>query len=440
MGDTSDLRGRLFAATNYVRPISFGVAGVFALVCIFGAWAATAPIEGAAIAPGAFIARGQNKRIQHLEGGIVAEINVAEGDTVQVGDVIVRLDATKSASELQRLTSECDTALAREARLIAERDSLDSITYPEELISRSAQDQAVAVLMHDHDREFAAGRLRRQNEISILRQKIKAQEAEILGYKAQREFTAVQLSLLDKEISIVEQLVDQGLLTQERLFSGKRKQAELRGSDGELSASIGRTEQGILENLQQIERTQNETIEKAASDLVELRVEKSKLIMDIVATRDVLTRTAVRAPANGVIVKLEVNTIGEVLSAGGAVADLLPLPADLVVEARVRPADIDRVHVGQRAAIRIPALHIPYSPLIDAKVEYVSADKFVDDDSGEAYYLTRISDIVLPSDIEARRLYAGMQIESFIVTEPRTFSEYILDPLWQAFSRSLREQ
>lgn len=440
MEDQTSERRRLSRATNFRRPIIIGLAGTAIFAATLMGWAATAPIEGAALAAGKFVARGQNKRIQHYEGGIVSEIAVAEGDLVKQGDVILRLDTTQQEAELRRLSAEYDAALAYEARLLAERDRREEIEYPAELAARRGSEEPIATLMDDYEREFKSSLMARKNEMTILDQKIKAQGAQIAGYKAQLDATVTQLEIVDQELAVVEDLLTKGLITQERVFGMRRAKAKLLGDKGNFESTISKIDEEILQNRQEIEQLLNSSSEKAAKDLLELRVSAAKIVRDLVSTKDFLARSVVRSPVDGIVVTLHVHTIGGVLSEGGAIADIIPQPADLIAEVRVDPADIDRIHSGQAAGIRIPALHIPYSPLIDAKVEYVSADSLIDQDTGSSYYLARIGDIDMPSDIDQERLDPGMQVEAFIVTEPRTFAEYVLDPIWESFTRSFREK
>lgn len=434
------VRARLFARTSAGAPIAIGLLAMAALFGSFGVWAGTAPIRGAAVAEGSFVARGQNRTIQHLEGGIIEAILVDEGAQVRAGDELIRLDPTQSRATLQRLSAEFETILAREARLVAEREGADRLAFSDTLRERAANEPVIAELMADQEEEFAAKRDRFRAETAVLGQKIKALEEEISGQKAQRAAIARQLALVEEEIEDVQALFEKRLTAQERLLALKRTASQLQGKDGELIAASGKAEQTILENRQQIIRLETERVEEAATGLVELRVEKAKLQNEIEAAADVLERGSVRTPMDGIVVKVHVNTIGGVLEQGAAVVDILPLPADLVVEARLDPVDIDRVAPGQDASVRIPALHIPYSPAIPARVEYVSADRFVDEETNEIYYLARIGGIDLPADIEPERLYPGMQVEAFIATEPRTFLEYLVEPVLQSFQRSLREQ
>jgi HlyD family type I secretion membrane fusion protein len=433
------LRRKLVASTNHRKPILIGVS-VFALFAgVFGVGAGTAPIEGAAIATGNFVARGQNQIIQHLEGGLVAEILVKEGDAVKQADILVRLDTTPAKADLARLTTELHMGWAREARLVAEREGQGTISYPEALLQAARKDPAIAALMRDQDREFAARLASREIKIAILRQQIRAGEEQIIGFEAQRSANAKQRALLQQETDSVQSLFDKGLTAAEKLYRLKRGIADLEGQDGKTASDIGAVRQTNLENEQQIASLEKERVEEAAKDVISLRLELAKVQKELVQTSDLLRRSVVIAPVDGIVVKLDVNTIGGVIQQGGSVVELLPTPADLVIEARITPGDIDRISQGQKASVRIPALHIPYSPLMNAKVEYVSADRRIDPEKKIDYYVARISAVELPGDVDRLRIYPGMQVEVFILTGSRTFAEYLLDPIWESFTRSIRE-
>ena len=437
--DLPMLRRRLLASTNHRKPVLIGFTALALFAGVFGVGAATLSIDGAAIAPGNFVARGQNKLIQHLEGGIVSEILVKEGDAVRRGDALVRLDTARAEADLARLTTELNMGLAREARLVAERDGHASISYPEALLKAAKEKKDIAALMHDQDSEFAARVASREVKIAILRQKIKAGEQQIAGYEAQLAANAKGRGFLQQEIDSIQPLFDKGLMKGERLYNLKRTMAELEGQDGKAAADAGAVRQSNLENEQQIASLEKERVVEAASSVIELRLELAKVQKELAQTHDILTRSVVAAPVDGVVVKRDVNTVGGILAQGGTVVELLPTPADLVVEVRVTPGDIDRISKGQAASVRIPALHIPYSPLMPAKVEYVSADRVLDEKNETEYYIARITDIELPADMDKSRLYPGMQVEAFIVTESRTFAAYLFNPVWESFSRSLRE-
>lgn len=434
------LRRRLLASTNHRKPIWVGTLALAVFGSVFGVGATTAPINGAAIASGSFVARGQNQVVQHLEGGIVAEIMVEEGDIVALGDILVRLDTTRARADQQRLTTELNMGMARESQLLAERDGSDRINYPSSLLDAAHNNWAVAGLIADQEREFAARNASRDINIAILRQTMMAGEEQIEGFEAQRAAYAKQIDLLHQEIKMVQSLYDRGLSAVDRLYQLNRTVAEMEGLEGKAKAEIGSARQMNLEAEQKIASLEKERVKAAATDVISIRLELAKLQKELAQTSDLLDRSVIVAPVDGIVVKREVNTVGGVISEGGTVVELIPTPADLVVEARVSPSDIDRIFEGQSASIRIPALHIPYSPLMPARVEYVSADKLVGNQEEADYYVARISNIILPAEIDASRLYPGMQVEVFIITGDRTVAEYLLDPLWASFSRSLREQ
>lgn len=438
--DIPALRRKLLDVTSYTRPIMAGGVLLIAFGLVFGGGAAYAPIEGAAVAAGNFVARGQNQKIQHLEGGIVAEILVNEGDLVRRDDVLIRLDITQAQAELRRLTNEFNSGSARLARLLAERERKARIAYPDWLLERARRDRGIALLMADQDMEFAARQESRATQISILEQKIKAAEAEIEGYRAQARSLRESQALLDEEMAALDTLQGKGLMGSERIFRTRRELVENHGRQGQIAAVIGTTELTIQENRGQIAKLHKEGVEEAAIEVVDLRLQLGKTAAEIETAQDIIRRSEVTAPTDGIVVTRHVNTLGSVLAPGGEVVELLPQPADLVIEVEVMPADIDRVHPGQKAAVQVAALDIPYAPMMPGTVEYVSADRTIDEAKDKEYYIVRISDVALPDDVDDSRIYPGMQVEAFIETGSRTFAQYLFEPLWLGFRRSLREK
>lgn len=438
--DIDGIREKLARNTSPRGPLLFGLGVLACFATVFVLGGGLAPIEGAAVAHGNFVARSLNQTVQHFEGGIVSQILVKEGDLVKKGQVLVKLDTTQAVSDLARLTTEMNSGAARLARLFAEREKLDAIAYPEWLAERAKSDDAIAKLMEDQDKEFAARLKGRETKTAILNQKIKALEVQIEGDRQQQAALVEQQEIIVAQLESTKPLFDKGLVPAERYYRLQLQNSDVDSNRARLTSAIGAAQQEILENQQQIVSLHDESVETAATDIVDLRLQLAKTVADIASTSDILKRSDIIAPMDGTVVKRHVNTIGAVLRQGGDVAELLPEPADLVVEVRVSPSDIDRIHVGQDASVRVSALDLPYAPLMPGKVEYVSADRIVDSDAEQEYYVARISDVELPAGITGDHVYPGMQVESFIETGARTFAEYIFDPLWRSYTRSLRER
>ena len=416
--------------------------GTSAIILAFGVlalWAILAPLSGAVIAVGKFIASGQNKIVQHLEGGIVREILVAEGDLVEAGDVMLRLDETATNAMLRRLELRHYRSLAMRARLKAEQAGAREIAFPQLLLAKVSDIKVGEILATQKD-EYATRRAKLDSEIDVFKRRRNGAAEEIAGLKAQHEAVSAQVKLIDRELAATEKLFDQGYTTLTRLLALRRSHAQLKGDLGQLTAQVARAEEKVAEHDREIDHLKSKHSEAALEELRQVEAEVSDLEEQVVATRDVLNRLEVRAPVKGVVVSLTQNTNGGVLASGQDIVELLPIDEDLIVEARVRPQDIDSIAVGHTARIRLTALNQRVTPTLGGEVVYVSADTRQTQANGAPYYLARIK---LP-DEEAARLQTlspvpGMPVEVFIDTGARSFADYLLRPVMDSFSRAFRE-
>lgn len=421
-------------------PVLAGSAALLLFFGGFGVWASTAPIAGAAVAAGTLVVSGQNKVVQHLEGGIITDILVEEGSRIEIGAPVLVLDRTAAAANLARMTERRDTLMALEAKLLAERDSLDEIRFPQQLTDQTA-DPLIVRLLEDERTDFVARLSRHRDEIGILEKKIQALEEKIIGIEAQNEAVIEQMGLMEEELQGLSGLMKDGLTTQERLLALKRARASLFGDKGENLAAIATARQDIAQTEQQIQHTRTTRQEEASKQLTQVRASLQDVENQIKAARDILNRIVVRSPISGTVIKLGVSTIGEVIQSGQKLLEILPEGAELLVEARVHPEDIDVVSVGQEASIMFGALNRRTTPVAKATVEFVSADILVDEATGQPYYLTRLglSDIG-EAGISILDLYPGMHVETFITTEDRTFLNYLVRPIMDSFSKAFREE
>ena len=431
---------------SILRTRSLVVVGACVLllyVGVFGVWGSTAPIAGAVVGEGTVVARGQNKLIQHLEGGIVKTIFVKEGERVKAGDKLVELEPTLPDASLQKLLIEQDSNLAREARLVAERVEGDEVTFPKVLLDKSSTDAAVKRLIVDQETEFKAKRERLKNEITVLQQKIKALQEEMAGNETQDRWVAELLTLNTQELAAVESLNQRGLAPLDRYMSLKRKYAELEGNSADYKTRIRKAKETIEEYQSQILSSRSKYVESAAIELNDVRAKISTREQEIRSALDVFDRAVIRAPVDGAVVRLKIHTPGGVISRTDVLMEVLPLPADLLVETKVKTEDIDRIRVGQSGWVRFSALDLIYMPPFEAKVEYISPDKIKDetDTTGKTYYyMTRMSQVSFPADFDKNRVTPGMPAETFILTEQRTFFGYLLRPILEGLNRSWREK
>ena len=428
----TSLRGPTFAALTIA---GMGLGG-------FLVWASTAELAGAVMASGSVAANGDNQVIQHLEGGIVKNILVKDGEAVVAGQPLLELDPTLVEANLNRARKTLVTLRADEVRLLAELADRETIEFPPDMMSETL-DPALKDFIHSKKAEFELRSLRYRNEVSILQQRLAGLHEEIGGTDAQRIANKKQMGLMRDELKDLDYLYQKGLARQDRMFAMQRSEADLEGKDGALQAAMGKAKQTMAEIQQQIEKLGHDRRTEAGTKLSETRIRIADTIEQIIAYQSVLSRIVVRSPTDGTVVRLNVNTVGAVISPGQALMELLPKNAELVVEAKLQVTDIDAVHVGREASVRLAALNQRTIPVVPSHVVFVSADKLVDKQNQNQlpYYRVRLSldlDKLTPRD---RALLApGMPAEAFIATSERTLMRYLFRPIEDSFAKALREE
>jgi HlyD family type I secretion membrane fusion protein len=427
--------------TRHFTLFGFSVlgAGVFG----FGLWASTALIAGATVTSGAFVATGQNKLIQHFEGGIIREILVREGSIVQPGQTLILLDETAPTAELRRLVLRQARLAAIATRLRTEVREEDDLIFPPEVLAR-ANDPEIASILGAQQLTFLARRKSLQSEIATLQEGINALEKRIEGGMTQLKYVYEQLKLFDEEVDTKSQLLQGGLVKKSEVLALRRAQAAAQGEVGRLNGEIGDARERIARTREQISAVRNAAMKGVVEQLHEVTAEYNDVTERVRSARAILDRVKITAPVSGVVVKLRYHTAGGVIEAGKPVMEILPLEEELIIEARIQPKDIDHVKQGQDAVIRLTASNRRVTPMITGKVIYVSADAVVDDRGGRTsvtdVYVARIK--LDPS--EAANLHGftptpGMPAEVYIQTAERTFFEYLMRPVMDTMMRAFRE-
>jgi len=420
-------------------PLYAGMAIVVLFFGVFGFWAVLAPLESAAIAPGFVSVDIKRKTVQHLEGGIVNEILVRDGDKVVAGQVMIRLDKTQPLATLSLLKGRFDSALALEARLQAESENLARVIYPETLIKRKGDDE-VARILQAQDRIFEARLQSIKGQEAILNQRIAQLDAEIAGVTGEIKAQNEQLLLITDEIDSFNKLFNEGLTGKSRLLELKRLFSETEGERNRNKSAIARVKQNIAETNLEINDLHAQRLSEVVQESREVRTELYDLREKIRGAEDISQRTDIKASLSGTVVGLSVHTLGGVIAPGEDLLDIVPSGEQLVIEARLNPDDIDSVEPGLRARITFPAYSSRTQVPMEGTVLTVSADSFIDERTGESYYETRVA-LAENSDewLEGRLLYPGMKADVMITTGSRTSLQYILQPITQSFSRAFRE-
>ena len=417
-----------------------GLAVVLVLAGGLGGWASTQEISGALIAPGQIVVESNVKKVQHPTGGVVGELRAHDGDLVKSGDILVRLDDTVTKANLAIVTKNLDAALARAARLEAEQRGLDKVAFPKSLLER-VRDPDVAGVMASESKLFEVRVNGRTGQKAQLRERVRQLNEEIDGLTAQQAAKDQEIVLVEKELAGVRQLYEQHLVQISRLTTLERDAARLNGERAQYMASRAQAKGKITETELQIIQVDKDMIAEVSKDLRETNDKIGELIERKVTAEDQLRRIDIRAPQDGMVLQSTVHTVGGVITAGDAIMLIVPQTDQLQVEAKVNPADIDKLQVGQKTLLRLSAFNQRTTPELNGVVTRVSPDVTTDQRTGQSYYTIRVS---MPPEEVARlgevKLIPGMPVEAFVQTGDRTVLSYLMKPLSDQVMRAFRER
>ncbi|TMJ47638.1 MAG: HlyD family type I secretion periplasmic adaptor subunit [Alphaproteobacteria bacterium] len=432
-------------------PIFTGLAILVVWLGCFGVWAGVAPLNSAVVASGTFVATGQNKLVQHFEGGIIREIAVKDGDVVEANQIVVRMDDTAAKSKLRRLVLKKYRLLAMKARLEAEMSSSETIDTPA-AFSESTRDPEIKAILERQRAELWARRASLATEESVLVKQIAGLEESILGYQAQVQSTKQRIALFAEELKDKNSLLGQQLVRKPDVLALRRSEASLGGELGEYLGRIADSKERIAQANERIAQLHSTALRDAIKELRETEAELDDVEEQIRAAQDVVDRVDVRSPVRGIVVKKNFHTPGGVVSPGAVILELLPIGEERIIEAHMNPKDISQVSVGQQALVRLSALNQRITPMVEASVIYVSADALAgqvqvktetqpDSDTRREFYVVRVR---LDQDDILRRMpefipTPGMPADVYIKTGERTFFEYMMKPVFDSFSRAFRE-
>ncbi|GAA6155342.1 HlyD family type I secretion periplasmic adaptor subunit [Pyruvatibacter sp. HU-CL02332] len=427
---------------NLRGPSIIGAAFVFAFFGVFGGWAAFVPLAGGAIAPGIVSPDGSLKTVQHLEGGIIRELLVKDGDRVAEGDPVVVLEETQAKANFEVLNGQRRSFAAAQARLEAEQVDAEDISFPAWLTAEAQSEPAAQKVIDSETAIFMSRRETQSGTSQILGQRVAQLREEINGFEQQILSDEVQVDLIGQEISSVKTLVRKGLERKPRLLGLQRRQAEISSAMSGRKASIARAQQQIGETEIRITTARSQFLDEVAGQLSEVRTRLASVEEEIEARRDVLDRTVISAPVSGVVVGRRFSTAGGVVRPGDTILDIVPDGGNLQIDARISPTDIDIVHTGLTAKVHLLSFSQRALPAIDGTVQTVSADSLEDDRTGERYYKAQvlIDAKHLAEAGDDIQLTPGMPADVLIVTGERTLLSYLSQPLRDSFRRSFREE
>ena len=408
----------------------------------FGTWAFRAPLAAAVIAQGSFVATGNNKIVQHLEGGIIESLHVSEGDRVQTGDILLRLDETAARANERELFIRQARLEATQARLLAQYNEQERVTYPE-LIQEHWNDKEIAPIVDSQELAFRVATAARKNDVSLLERNIDALEIRLRGYEIQLRAHNEQLRILTEEYEDKLKLQDKGLIRKSEINVLQRAKIEAEGQIGRLQAEVDEISQVQRKYESQIEKALSEYRKAALDNLQTVQSELESIREKARTARNVLVRSEVVAPVDGTVVRMHYFTAGGVIETGKPIVEILPTDAPLIVEVLISRTDIDDVVLGQNAVVRLSALNQRTTPVLNGEVIYISADAITDTTTGTAreVYVARVH---LPAEeLERARGFIptpGMPAEVMIQTAERTFAQYLAKPITDSMQRAFREQ
>jgi HlyD family type I secretion membrane fusion protein len=410
----------------------------------FGAWAFRAPLAAAVITQGSFVATGQNKIVQHLEGGIIKDILVNEGDQVRAGQPLVTLDETAARGNNRQLFLRLARLESINARLDAEQAERELVQFPEFLV-KQADDAEVASILASQMQNFTGSRAKLQSDLQLLQSNIKALEFRANGYDSQRQSMETQLKFLKDELAAKSELLNQGLIRRTETNALSRAIADAQGQIGRLGAEVSETKAEATKFESQISQTRAAYRQAALDEMQKIEAELDSVREQQRSTASVLKRASIDAPVSGVVIRLYFHTPGGIIESGKSILEILPTDVPLIVETQIPRNSIDVVRKGQHASVRLIALNQRTTPILNGQVEYVSADSIIDPKLGAGpglreFYIARVS---LPAN-ELSRVSGfsptpGMPAEVMIQTAERTFVDYLTKPISDSMSRAFRE-
>jgi HlyD family secretion protein len=405
-----------------------------------GGWAASTEFAGAVQAPGTIVVNSNVKKVQHPTGGIVAELLVREGKLVRGGDIVMRLDDTTTRANLAIVTKGIDDMRARKARLAAERDGSETLTFPNDLMTR-LDNPDVAETVDSERKLFDLRRTSRTGQKSQLQKRVGQLEEEIRGQLALQEAKTEEITLIQRELEGVRDLWDKKLVQLTRLTALEREAARLKGERAQSISGSASARGKVLETELQIIQVDQDLSSEVAKELREVESKIGEFTERKVAAEDQLKRVDIRSPQDGYVLQLAVHTVGGVINAGDVVMQIVPQADDLAVEAKVPPQEIDQLHIGQPTGLRFTAFNARTTPEISGTIDRISADVASDQRTGQSYYTVRVA---LAKDEIAKlgdaKLVPGMPVEMFAKTYERTVLSFFLKPLHDQAARAFRER
>ncbi|MDD3342372.1 MAG: HlyD family type I secretion periplasmic adaptor subunit [Sulfurospirillaceae bacterium] len=422
--------------------IRFGLGVVIAVFVVLGGWMAFAPLASSVVSAGMVSADLNKKTVQHLEGGIVEEILVKNGDFVQEGQTLLKFQNTNASAQLDILKNQYMEALVLEARLESQIASLDALKLTDEIKSLKQTPELLNII-NTQKQIFDLKQKMLKNDEVITEQRIAQLSKYKEGISSLINSKSTRLKSIEEEINEWKILFAEKLVDKLKLRELMREKALVEGDIANSKSEIAKSDDQVSELKSQLLARKKDVQDKTYSELVNAKNELSNLKSKLIAAEDVTERLIVKAPISGVVVGMDFHTKGGVISAGKPILEIVPENSKLIVVTRVQTKDIDKVHDGLLADIRFSAFDTRHTNVIEGKVIHVSADSLIDQKTGAPYYEAKIE--LTPKGYEQVKGYnfnlvAGMPAEVMIKIEDRTALNYLVKPFLDMFSRSFNEE
>ncbi|WDZ81681.1 HlyD family type I secretion periplasmic adaptor subunit (plasmid) [Ensifer adhaerens] len=419
-------------------PRRLGITAAVLFAIVFVGWSLVAPLATAALAPGIVSPDGYRKTVQHLEGGIVRTIHVQEGDVVRAGDPLITLDDTKAKALNSEVRERLMHVLATEARLEAERTDRAEINFPHFLTDNASAD--LQRLMEGQQQLLLSRRASHQGRTQILEARVRQLQEQNAGLQEVIAAEVGQIALIDEEISAAQVLVEKHLERKPRILALKRERANIAAAKASNRAKIAENAQAVGETKLQLLTIVEERQEKIGGELAEARRLKAELNGQLPSREDILRRTIIRAPLAGIVMNLQARSESGVIEPGQPLLDIVPSNSGVIVDAKVRPIDIERIRPGMRARVILTAYRQRNLPLIHGKLRSISADAMTDERTGAAYFLAKVEvDQHDLADLRDVQLLPGMPAEVMLMDGEQSLAAYLLAPIFDSSRRGLLE-
>jgi HlyD family secretion protein len=421
--------------------VVLGMLAIILFIGSFSAWSFLAPLSAAAVAPGQIKAEGNRRTIQHLEGGIIREIMVRDGERVQAGQVLMRMDDIASNANFATLRDQRWQFLAQEARIISELRRLPAVQFPPDLMAASTTEPRAADAVASQQALFASRRGGIVNQGQMLELRLDQMAAQISSAQGQLSSQTAQLALLREDLKGRLELLRLGLQRRFEVLGLQRQEAAMIGNIEDLTAQIQRTEKQREEVRAQLRLLDDQTNNELGDQLRDVRAKLVEVEERLKPAQDAATRRDIVAPVAGTVLNLRHFTVGGVVRPGDPIMELTPAEDRLIADVQVQPNDIRHVHPGLLAEVRLPAFSARVLPSLHGHVDIVASDTLIDERSRMPYYRATIRiDAEQLAKYPEVELVPGMIVEAMIITGQRTFWDYLTKPLRDSFARAFREQ